>query len=966
VKKIIAKEEKLLSQYEQNLKTYKQFARLIDSELKKLLKKYKFFYQVTQRRVKSKKSLTPKLSRANKLESINDIVACRVIFYRDSDIQKFANLLYSHFKIVDFKPKYSEDNYNADHYIVSLSDISGNKKYPENFLNLKCEIQLTTVLFHAWSEMEHDVIYKPQEKIRKFDEKAFESLNNSFKETMKNHIKEASFRFEHIYESLKDIEKGVEIFDLKNLQKILKLKSNNEIIGRVALLKDYIRKYNDKIPDQIGLINFIKDIIKKAQSITTVEPIFGRFPGHTTVDVIIVCLEILNLVSIRYKYFSEIFEILLELSKIPDQVLKEKVYEIAQEMSGYHYFLVSPDNAVFLDFQKQIIDKINSWKNSELINHDEFIIKILEPVFEVNFRGEKWVSHDSFTNIEHTFTTTSGLQPLRESSLKLLKKLFKISGTKTRIKILETFHTIISNLVYDENYKKIPDSKINDMVQEQTAGIIAFYLENFSSFEPILWLMVDKQLRTLINWYPDLNILPLKNLINLNDSFQDFKAITSIHGSHSNEEDKFRDNRINDFVNKLTDNNKENYKQLILHINEFKDEDKLNIYFFEVFLNKLSVKSPEFLYEIFETYEEELKPEILSRMANQLFRSKLRDKMLIIIKHWIENNKNLEISLQTLEKEKIPELEIIETILQKAIKNNDSHLLNEIIKGLIKIPESKKIILMALQKLTELENAEWAGHSNFYKLPLFKELTDEEIALLLKNLEYVNHIDNSVENILYKIAEKDLKLILRFFYNRIKANKRDRFEGLNNLMSMFRKSEDLVFDEILSWEENYFQKGANLLRILILETTDNIKIRLENIINNGSEKELDNLMEILDFQVLFMSGSFKLPEPIKDLFRLIIINHYPKYREKLFNIFGEPGLISGWDGYSKAFQRKKDDINDWETDPNEIMKKFIREYKNYLEKDFAYHQKNHKAHQKASELKFKSRQRGNDKDSSTE
>lgn len=63
------------------------------------------------------------------------------------------------------------------------------------------------------------------------------------------------------------------------------------------------------------------------------------------------------------------------------------------------------------------------------------------------------------------------------------------------------------------------------------------------------------------------------------------------------------------------------------------------------------------------------------------------------------------------------------------------------------------------------------------------------------------------------------------------------------------------------------------------------------------------------------------------------------------------------DGYSKAYQRKLVELKEWDNEQNENMKKFVRDYKKYLNQNFNSHQKRQKSELKLRELKFNSTQK---------
>ena len=101
------------------------------------------------------------------LNSITDLAAVRIIAYFPSDVDKIVPLIKKEFKI---DPAHSMDKrlssdpaifgYASVHLVVEFRPEM--VKLPDYalFNKMKCEIQVRTILQHAWAEIEHDIVYK--------------------------------------------------------------------------------------------------------------------------------------------------------------------------------------------------------------------------------------------------------------------------------------------------------------------------------------------------------------------------------------------------------------------------------------------------------------------------------------------------------------------------------------------------------------------------------------------------------------------------------------------------------------------------------------------------------------------------------------------------------------------------------------------------------------------------------------
>lgn len=166
-----------LSRYEKEFDFYQNLAVNIERKIKNELSRYGV-RTIVSSRAKSTSRLDVKLEDRNGkknyktvndiYEDIVDLAGVRVALYFPGDMKTVEEIIKKNFKIhkvkrfpeSEGKKKIGEylkvfDGYSAVHFRVSLNDES---RYGNNHC---VEIQVASVLMHAWSEVEHDLIYKP-------------------------------------------------------------------------------------------------------------------------------------------------------------------------------------------------------------------------------------------------------------------------------------------------------------------------------------------------------------------------------------------------------------------------------------------------------------------------------------------------------------------------------------------------------------------------------------------------------------------------------------------------------------------------------------------------------------------------------------------------------------------------------------------------------------------------------------
>lgn len=171
--------EFFLKHYEQGYDFYYNLAKLAEEQCEKMLSKD--IRAIITSRAKKSKSLKEKIYQRHKIknyqseqdirEDIVDLAGVRVALYFPADREKVDGFLRDTFHIVKEvsfpKPDKQNkevsinnkfDGYHAEHYRVKLKEESlKDSKYANHII----EIQVASILMHAWAEVNHDLAYKP-------------------------------------------------------------------------------------------------------------------------------------------------------------------------------------------------------------------------------------------------------------------------------------------------------------------------------------------------------------------------------------------------------------------------------------------------------------------------------------------------------------------------------------------------------------------------------------------------------------------------------------------------------------------------------------------------------------------------------------------------------------------------------------------------------------------------------------
>jgi len=162
--------EIIRKEYESNLQLYDKLGKNISESIRILLEDDEIKVLSINYRVKETDSFLEKIERKiyeNPLVDIEDICGIRIICYYQKDIAKITNIIKQEFDIHEFQNKesklgYDQFGYRSHHVIASIKKVWEKTPNFKGLSHLKCEIQVRTVLMHAWAEIEHNLAYKTE------------------------------------------------------------------------------------------------------------------------------------------------------------------------------------------------------------------------------------------------------------------------------------------------------------------------------------------------------------------------------------------------------------------------------------------------------------------------------------------------------------------------------------------------------------------------------------------------------------------------------------------------------------------------------------------------------------------------------------------------------------------------------------------------------------------------------------
>ncbi|OEF27586.1 GTP pyrophosphokinase [Vibrio rumoiensis] len=177
---------KIIDEYDEQLSLNEEMAQSMVALISALLSNEAIVPHSVSSRVKDRNSLSRKVTNKDKytsIQDITDIVGIRIISNYSDEVDQIAKIIEDNFAIdaknsIDKRASLDPDRfgYLSLHYVVSISQDRERLIEYQRFNGRKVEIQIRSVLQHAWAEIEHDIGYKSTIEVPKHVRRQFSRL----------------------------------------------------------------------------------------------------------------------------------------------------------------------------------------------------------------------------------------------------------------------------------------------------------------------------------------------------------------------------------------------------------------------------------------------------------------------------------------------------------------------------------------------------------------------------------------------------------------------------------------------------------------------------------------------------------------------------------------------------------------------------------------------------------------------
>lgn len=932
--------------------------------------------QNIQHRAKSVDSLRVKLGKARAsaeapiADFAKDVAGCRLVFYTNRDVHRFGQsaILRNNFA-VDYDrskihyPDSKEDGsefFISENWVVTLSDARCALPEYRRFNGLSCEIQVQTILDHAWAEMAHDTIYKSMSEVG-FGAAKVEAMRKRLRKVMQEFLQPAGYAFDKIASDYTQLRDGKAIFDGDALGAIRACTNRNGLDDAVDKFSNYVLPhYDDYIAAAPDIIDTLADAIIRVPAMADVPSMaFGReYPGTKSDAVIAKISRILESGYLLYASPEHMFDALVKMRQAMTTDDERKPIDDLTRRFAQHdrqaWKQVGPG------LQRLLVDRIAGFDDASLVAASPSVIIMLREALSSTVTGTSWQA-ESLTLHTGSIAVTDHLKSVRRDALEQLERLHGLLDEGRERRELRYAMLAAGNTPNNAGYTDL----LGEVIMDDLTRVVGF----FTSALPDVGLEAKCQVEVdLHHRYYAYHALPPGMAENpelgaahgrlleaiaacraILDGDADLDRYRSLVGHDSvmpimwatpgfayQAAAKERSDKIDALVATVDAGSADEWLARLERYVETQSNDMATFMGLQEFINKLAIAQPNILLAWL--------PRLSSRLADWLpgMLHGLSDAghaaaVVPLIEAWVVEDRHLSSIAWYLQFASVFRFDLLETITAKALATNDDQVLHNVTVAAARQSTEHPgglfdhVFLPAAQSLSFRGLFGWAGGMfNRDQLGLLNGLSPRQVKPLLALIVEMPRLGTSGEALLAVIAKEHVQAVIDFIGRRFSHERESedfRYEDLPYGLYYLRAPLATAPAEVVAAARRWHDADPSLAQFrggrLIAELFPNLEHPLYPLLHSQIEEGRAGI----EF-VLSALRAYKGEEFLHPLLRAIV-GLLPADDELLHIVdivIDSSGVLTGEYGSVEAQEARKVLVAEWTTDGNEAVRVFAARF----------------------------------------
>lgn len=905
---------------------------------------------------------------------IKDLAGCRIIFYTNTDVTGFVNsgIVQQNFEVLDVKIHHprravedAADLYTSSHYLVALSPERIALPEYARFAGMRCEIQIQTILNHAWAEMAHDTIYKAPD-LANFGGKAFDDIKARMRKVAQRYLVPAGYEFQKIASDFQRLLEGKTLFDGDAVEAIVEAADNNARAEAIEKFAENVLPFYDDLqaiyPEIIARLLAATDRARAEPPVAIQTP-YGALPAKTSSEVILAVADILR----RYRYLDigATFDALCKLyGQAENRDEERRLLELGKELAKHEIHVWRQHGPIV---QALLLELIEALGEDEFNAFRPLLTSMLGEILGTEVRGTT-SSSSAVTLHRGAVVASDQLRAIRTNAIDLLKRQFALAETddqrRSVLQALEAGTRLPYQGGYSNTLQCIVLDDIRAVIEFQTEIAPALSLESLRKTE--VWVHRNywnyANLPERMGDDPELvaartrikdAALAFRDLANAMLDFVIYKTLIgydSVLAPAWHDEafrfvlpTEYRAKKIDELVASVDEASADLWFDRISRYARTESDDLATFPEFAKFLERLAEAEPAIALEYFDLIEAPL-ARFLPNMLSGLMRSAERANGLAQIDAWLDAGQHIEQVAWHLRFADPFCQGLLRRTLDSAIQHYNAIAVGNTLLAAANQFAAHPGTLVDDVFLPALRYLHAAGDFSWLQLPwvpwldrpIIRALNEKQAGVVLDALVCYPRLESSAEHIVATIAARWPASVVAFLGERQVLAQADTAPtgydaipySVHELKPPLAAAFDIVLEGARAWfdavPQLFIYDGGRLLASVFPDLSVGFEARLGTLIAGGKEQDLAFALSVL--------SGFEGRPCIYGLMRKIVAALDPRSSllQEARSALRSTGVVRGAFGFAELYAERKALLEQWLIDPSEQVRQFAAEEIHFL------------------------------------
>ncbi|MEM8796518.1 MAG: hypothetical protein AAGE61_13195 [Pseudomonadota bacterium] len=661
--------------------------------------------------------------------------------------------------------------------------------------------------------------------------------------------------------------------------------------------------------------------------------------------------EVLELVE-RFRYFDiqAVVDILLPFSDYPDDGVSKKAVEALGKCGSYYIqiFYGGKDRAgLGAGPQLEILSYLEA-NLDQIAQRNIAAIQSLSGAMLSSTMEDRTWDYKSVTWSTAAVPYCEPIRQVRSRSIEFLKSLYElerpIAERLTIIRTLMVAMELPRTAQYEDDLKSLITSNTISILDWLKKIILNERFPVLQKIEhDIYWRYyhgISDEIRQ--------SCLDIRDTLYQNSEYQIYRNLIGFESVFENWEDTLnsdkdferieeeRRERASNYVSSISEKNWSQWKARILEFCKTESDDLATFPIYFEFLRNLAETHPKLALELVEKHIAEVQFFTIP-LYRGLWAGEYKGSCRALLMELCDQGSQLAAISKLFHQDVEADHQLLANVLGKASETSDEYVISLLI-GVAASQFSHDqnfaisgLTVPALKRLKELGCKKWVRmlwHNREIRY-LISKLNQEQDALLLDALVFVDRIDFQTEEILKPIAEQHPDLILTFFRKRVEFKEAGTdYEAIpfdfQRLTEPMAKHAQLVVETVRSWydaNDGLFQyRGARLVAIIYPRFDSNLEQELVRLGQTGKQSDAYFVLSIL--------SNYEGQPFLHTVAREIVCKHHTnrELMSEVANALIAMGVVHGEYGMAEAYAQKVVEIGYWLNDGDANVRNFAKSY----------------------------------------